>query len=218
MDAVKRKVISELFFAPSVVLPIVVGISAGLVSWAAGGINSLSLLAMGGILGGLGWMATRVIFHVEQITEEALKLQLQRQIDAENSQLDALMRELAAQGDARTQDQLTLLRSLREDFWSVCNRPGVQQRSSDLRVKVSDIFDGVVTSLRETLRMRQLALQLKGDARGKIEKQREEATFEIDRTLDQLRRALDEFRELTLGESRTDLTSLREELDRKSVV
>ncbi len=54
MDPVKKKVISELFFAPSVVLPIVAGISAGLLSWAGGGINYLSGAAIVGILGGLG--------------------------------------------------------------------------------------------------------------------------------------------------------------------
>ena len=60
MDPVKRKVISELFLAPSVLLPIVGGISAGLLSWAMGGIGLLTLAAAAGILGGLGWMMTRI--------------------------------------------------------------------------------------------------------------------------------------------------------------
>ncbi len=67
-------------------------------------------------MGGIGWMATRVIFQVEKITEEALQIQLRHQVDRENATLDQLYRELVADGDPRTQDYLTLLRSCREDF------------------------------------------------------------------------------------------------------
>src|SRR5689334_21101334 len=118
VDPVKRKVISELFFAPSVVVPIVAGISAGLLSWAADGISALSLAAAVGILGGLGWMATRVIFNVEQITEEAMKLQASQHDKALARELDQLRTELEGDGDVRTQDHLTLLRSLRDDFYT----------------------------------------------------------------------------------------------------
>ncbi len=75
VDPVKRKVISELFFAPSVLLPIVGGISAGMLSWALDGNGGLTLAAGLGVLGGLGWMMTRIIFQIESITEDAMRFE-----------------------------------------------------------------------------------------------------------------------------------------------
>ena len=213
MDPVKRKVISELFFAPSVVLPIVGGISAALLSWAAGGVDVLNLAGLAGVLGGIGWMCTRVIFKVETITEEALKLQLQQRIDAENAQLDQLMCQLRDDGDARTQDYLTLLRSLRDDFWEFSSRPGVHQRATMLREKVGDVFDATVAQLRDSLRLARLAENLTGVARQQVIKQREDALREISQTIDHLRTTLDQFREMAPDQPRINLSSMREELE-----
>lgn len=213
MDPVKRKVISEIFFAQSVVLPIVGGISAALLSWAAGGANYLNAAAVIGILGGLGWMATRFIFKVEQITEQALRVQLKKQIDAENKQFEQLMQELVNDGDPRTQDYLTLLRSLRDDFWTESNRPGIQQRSSQLRSQIGQVFDAAVSHLRDSLRLIRLASSLAGDARRKVMADREELLVEVSQTIDQMRQTIKEFREITKDEGRTNLTTLREELE-----
>lgn len=213
VDPLKRKVISELFFAPSVVLPIVAGVSAGLLSWAGGGVEALSLAALTGVLGGIGWMATRIIFKVEAITESALKLQLQQQIDAENAQLDQLMNELSSDGDPRTQNYLTLLRSLRDDFWEFSSRPGVQQRAALLRDKVGDVFDATVGQLRDTLRQTRLAKSLSGEARKQVIKQREDSLAEIAHTIDHLRTTLEQFRDMAQDEPRVNLSSVREELE-----
>ena len=213
MDPVKRKVISDIFLARSVVLPIVGGISAALLSFAAGGSNYMNAAAVVGILGGLGWMATRFIFKIEQITEEALRVQLNKQIEHEKKQLDILLRELTGDGDPRTQDYLTLLRSLRDDFWAASDRPGVQQRSAQLRGQIGQVFDAAVSHLRESLRMIRLAQKLTGDARRKVLMDREELLVEVNQTIDQMRLAIKEFREITKDTGQSNLTTLREELE-----
>jgi hypothetical protein len=213
VDPVKRKVISELFFAPSVVLPFVGGISAGLLSWAAGGIDAFTAAAAIGILGGVGWMATRVIFMVEQITDAAMKLQVEQQVKASNERLDQLKRELETDGDSRTQEYLTLLRSLRDDFLAASNRSGVQQRSSQLRERVNEVFEAAVAQLRETLEIARLAESLTGDARRRVLADREKLINEVGKTVDHLRTTIHEFHLLTQGDQRPDLTALREELE-----
>ncbi len=213
MDPVKRKVISELFFAPSVVLPIVGGLSAALLSWAGNGVDALTAVAAVGILGGIGWMATRVIFQVEKLTEEALQIQLRHQVDRENATLDQLYRELVADGDPRTQDYLTLLRSCREDFWQASNQPGIQQRSAMVRMRVEEVFNGAVESLRETLRLLRQANSVTGELRKKILSEREELMQELSKTVESLRESVAEFRSLAGGTHRTNVTSIREELE-----
>lgn len=218
MDPVKRKVISELFFAPSVVLPIVGGISAGLLSWAGGGVNYLSAAAVLGVLGGLGWMATRIIFKVEEITEAAMKLYQSQRERATEAELDELVQQLRNDGDPRTQDYLTLLRSLREDFNRASSQPGVQGRSSQLRERIEDVFSGTVYQFRETLGMSELIRKLEGPARKKIVAEREQLVGEIIRTVDQLRATVREFEKIINTDKKADLTTLREELETSLLV
>ncbi len=116
-------------------------------------------------LGGLGWMATRIIFKVEEITEAAMKLYEKQRKQATEAELDELAAQLRQQGDARTQDSLTLLRSLREDFQEISERPDVVGRSGLLRDRVAEVFAATVDQLRETVSLAQLLRKLSGPAR-----------------------------------------------------
>ncbi len=213
MDPVKRKVISELFFAPSVVLPIVAGVSSAMLSWAAGGVNALSAAAVAGILGGLGWMATRMIFRVEQITEDVMNVQAQKERQAEDAKLDELKRELQADGDPRTQDYLTLLRSLRDNFFTSCQQSGMLQRSSHIRAQVDELFQVCVEQLAGSLQLYRLASQLTGPARHKILADRARMLEEVNHTIENLRSVISEFQVMTQGNKRADLSTLRQELE-----
>ncbi len=213
MDPVKRKVISELFLAPSVLLPIVGGISAGLLSWAMGGIGLLTLAAAAGILGGLGWMMTRIIFKVESITEDAMRFEQEQRIKAENEQLDRLMQQLKSDSDERTQDYLILLRSLRDDFQMQTSQPGVQMRSARVREQVSAIFNAAVEQLGNSYKLWQLSESLGGEARRKVLANREQVLQEVSTTVDRLQVAVTQIKDLISQDKKVDLASMREELE-----
>ncbi len=213
VDPVKRKVISELFFAPSVVLPIVGGISAGLLSWAVGGSASLTMAAAAGLLGGLGWMMTRIIFKVESITEDAMRFVQEQAIKAENEQLDRLMQKLSTDKDERTQDYLILLRSLRDDFQMHTNQPGVQFRSARVREQVSAIFNAAVEQLGNSYKLWELSENLGGDTRRKVLANREQILKEVSATIDRLQVAVTQIKEMIRQDEKTDLASMREELE-----
>ncbi len=205
MDPVKRKVITELFLAPSVVLPIVGGMSAGILSWAVGGVPALTMAAVAGILGGLGWMATRIIFQIESITEAALQAQQQYASDKENRQLDELAIQFRTDGDRRTQDYLTLLRSLRAEFENEAHRATVREQ-------VNEVFDAAVEQLKEAYRLSQLAEKLSGPARKKIVQDRELVLHEIAETIAHVHSAANQMRQLGKSEDKADMATLREEL------
>ncbi len=213
MDSVKRKVISELFFAPSVVLPIVGGISAGLLSWATGGAAYLTGAAIVGILGGVGWMLTRMIFKVEDITEEVMQAALDKQLRDEKQALDQLARQLRSDRDHRTQDYLTLLRSMRDDFEKAAQRPGVQIRSARVREQVGQVFNAAVEQLRQSYRMWELSENLVGQARDKVLANREQVLSEIHVTVERLQATVEQFNELMKSDQKVDLASMREELE-----
>lgn len=213
VDPVKRKVISELFFAPSVVLPIVGGISAGLLSWATNGSSYLTGAAVVGILGGVGWMLTRMIFKVEDITEQAMQAQLDKQIQEEDDRLDELARSLRTDRDHRTQDYLTLLRSLRSDFEQTAHNTGAKFRSAQIREKVGLVFAAAVEQLQSSYRMWELSEKLAGNSRDKVLSDRESVILEIEKTVGRLRETVSQYKQLTLSENKADLASMHVELD-----
>ncbi len=213
VDPVKNKVISELFFAPSVVLPIVGGISAGLLSWAVGGVTLLTGAAIVGVLGGVGWMLTRMIFKIEDITDQAMQVELDKRLRAENRQLDELARILQTDGDHRTQDYLTLIRSLRSEIENAAHQPGHHFRSAQVREQVSLVFKAVVEQLQQSFRLWELSESLVGDSRKKILVDREKVLQEVDVTIDRLRSTCEQFQQLMKTEKKVDLASMREELE-----
>lgn len=213
MDPVKRKVISELFFAPSVVLPIVGGISSGMLSWAMGGNATLTLASAVGILAGFGWMMTRIIFKVEAITEEAIRFEQEQAVKTENEQLDRLMQKLISDKDERTQDYLILLRSLRDDFQMHASQPGVQMRSARVREQVGEIFNAAVEQLGNSYKLWQLSESLGGEARRKVLANREQVLHEVSATVDRLQVAVTQLKEMINQDKKVDLASMREELE-----
>ncbi len=175
--------------------------------------NYLSAAAVLGVLGGLGWMATRIIFKVEEITEAAMKLVESQRQQATEAELDELQNQLRRDGDARTQDYLTLLRSLRDDFEQASSQPGVRGRSSQLQTQVADVFNATIYQLRESISLSALIRKLDGPAKRKIHAEREHLVGEIMRTVDQLRTTVQEFERIIQADKKADLTTLREELE-----
>ncbi|RMF40332.1 MAG: hypothetical protein D6753_11905 [Planctomycetota bacterium] len=213
MDSLKRKVISELFLAPSVLLPIVGGVSAAVLSWATGGSSYLNGAAIAGILGGIGWGLTRLIFHVERITERILQAEIERQKAEENRRLDALAAKLRMDRDPRTQDYLTLLRSLREDLEQAAKQPGIQFRSAPIREQVGRIFKVAVDQLSYSYRLWELSQQLTGEAREQVLADREQILDEIAQAIDRLRGTVQHFQRLVATSDEQDLRSLNAELE-----
>lgn len=213
MDSVKRKVISELYFAPSVVLPILGGIAAGLWSWTSGGSIILSGAAALGILGGVGWMVTRMIFKVEDITEAAMQAQRDRQLRLENVALDELASRLRTDRDHRTQDNLTLLRSLRSDFEAIADQTGIRFQSAQVREQVGHVFGAAVQQLERSFRCWELSQKLSGQARDNVLHERENVLAEVDTTVKQVEKAIKQFEALARSETDADLGALSEELE-----
>lgn len=213
MDPVKRKVISELFFAPSVMLPIVGGISAGMLSWAMNGNSSLTLAAGLGILSGIGWMMTRILFKIESITEDAMRFVQEQASKSESLQLDQFMQQLATTGDDRTQDYFTLLRSVRNDFQETASQPGVQMRSARVREQVDSIFDATVEQLRHSHKLWELSRSLNSDARRTVLASREAVLKEIGETVERLNATVMQFKDLVRKDKKVDLASMRTELE-----
>ncbi len=158
-------------------------------------------------------MLTRMIFKIEDITEQAMQVELDKRLTTENHYLDQLARQLETDRDHRTQDYLTLIRSLRSEFENAAQQSGAQFRSAQIREQVSLVFKAVVHQLQQSFRLWELAESLKGESRKKILADREKVLLEVDQTIDRLRSMLEQFQKLMRSEKKVDLASMREELE-----
>jgi paraquat-inducible protein B len=124
-----------------------------------------------------------------------------------------LAAQLKKDQDHRTQDYLTLLRSLRDDFQETANRTGIQGRSAKIREQVSLVFAAAVEQLRQSYSLWELSQELRGESRKKVLANREQVLAEIGATVDRLQVTVTQFQDLIRRDEKVDLASMREELD-----
>jgi Mg2+ and Co2+ transporter CorA len=182
-------------------------------SWAAGGVTALTVVGMVGVLGGIGWMATRVIFFSDDIAAKLVREQEQKARDLEEAKLDELQFRLRADRDYRTKDYLTLLRTCKSDFEDFAKKPGIALQSQDIVSQVRELFWSATDQLERSLKMFALADRLNGDQKKQITDQREQVLEEIRESVDHMQSAVTHYRDLIQREQQSDLSSLRDELD-----
>lgn len=213
MKDFRSRIASELLWAPSVALPLVAGASAWLMSWAANGVTSLNVAGLALVLGGVGWLATRVIFFADDVATKILRDDAEKIVKAEEEKLDQLQFRLRSDRDYRTKDYLTLLRTCRSEFEEFAKRPGIVIQSQEIVKQVRQLFWSATEQLKQSLKLHTLAERLNGDEKKKIQDQREHTLEEIRVSIDHMQSAVKHYQELMSQEQQSDLGSLRDELD-----
>jgi hypothetical protein len=213
LKEIRNRVLREIFLAPSVVLPMVAGASSLLISWAADGVTTLTMAGIAGVLGSIGWMATRAIFQTESITKETMEKLKQQQIQAEESELDRLHELLSQDNDDRDQDLLGALRRSRAQFQELASQPGVVVRSQDILAQAEQLYRASVNNLYESFRLLEQATQLGPAEKRELLVERDLLLKDIKASVDYLQSALSQYRSFTKKTIGTDLSQLRDELD-----
>jgi hypothetical protein len=200
LSDLRSKIAKELLWAPSVVLPVVAGASSWLISWAAGGINTLNVVGLVGVIVGVGWFATRMIFQTDEIAAKVLRQEQEKAVRAEEAKLDNLQQRLRVDRDFRTKDYLTLLRTCRSEFEEFATRPGIAIQSQEIVKQVQQLFWSSVDQLERSLKLYSLSERLVGEQREKVLDER-------------VQTAAKHYQDLISDEQNTDLSSIRDELD-----
>jgi hypothetical protein len=213
MDAIRKKVMSELFLAPSVVLPIVAGASAWLVSWGLGGVTTLTAGGLVAVLAGLGWMATRIIFQLDAITERTYRFAQEKAQREEEARIDRLVEKLGKLRDQRALDYLTILRDNRREFVEMASQPGMQARGMQVVEQVQQLFLAAIEQLEQSYKLSELVSKLRSEERQEIIARNEQNLADIKVTADRLTVAVEQFRRLSLRDQNGELNELRDELD-----
>jgi len=213
MDEVKKKVLLDVFASPWTVLPAAGGLSAWMMSWAMDGSMLLNLAGLAGVLAGLGMLATRLIFGLEQITEDAYSFVNEKQRQAQETALDALDKKLRGDKDPRTQDLLRQLRHLYASFQTDAKQGKITGTTHPILAKVDRLFRAAVKHLEQSYELWKTARRMRGDTRKSVGQERDEMIQEVAETVEHLSRTINQFHAFKSKEADTELVKLREELD-----
>jgi len=212
VEELRKRILRDIFVAPSVVLPIVGGASAWLVSWAGGGSDMLNLVGLAGVLGGIGWFATRFIFQLDGISQKAMQDLANEARQKEENHLNELQKRLATDQDPRTEQYLILLRENRAELEKLAQTPGIQIRSLEILKQARQLFWAATDQLDQSLKMYQLAQKLSGEQKQGVLAQREHCLSEAHESAEHLRDAIATFRQFTDKNLQRDMDSLQLEL------
>ncbi|MCY2975489.1 MAG: hypothetical protein NTW52_12575 [Planctomycetota bacterium] len=213
MEAVQKKVLSDIFLAPSVTFPVVAGLICWGLSWAAGGVGVLAVAGTVAVAGGLVWMVGRTFLQLDKITARAGKA-LQDQIrQQEEERIENLLRNLRLDRDFRTKDYVTVLREARAEFEKLADQPSIQARSLPIVGQVRQLFWSAISELEQSYKLFELSDRLVGEQRTELIAQREELLKQVNSSAEKLKSAVVQFRRLYNQDNDVDIDALRDDLD-----
>ena len=211
-DSLKRKVLLDLFVSPWTVVPIVGGLSAFLVSWGLDGVTALNVAGLAGLLVGSGIQATRLIFGIEEITENAQTYLKEQEAADEAAELDALQRRLLRDGDPRTQKCLKTLRVLTADMRREAEETGSPTTLAVLG-KVEELSATAVAQLERAYGLWDKARKLPRSTARPLMARRQAAVDEVVETIEHLVETIARYHDGRAKKGSEGLSRLRGELD-----
>ena len=223
-EKLKQKVLLRILGSPATVLPLVIGMTTLVGTWAIDIRPDIGIFAgIAGVLGAAGIFLTKLILGSETYTKQALD-EIHQESSADREQyLNDLEERLIADGDKRTESALHDLRSLTKAFEIMRNEP-----DSDLNLhtvfsifsSVEDLFDQCVQTLERTLRLWYTAREMHTKAaKAPILKQREDMLRDVTNSIGQLGRIMATMQNLGVSEdASSEVERISKELDQHLVV
>jgi len=210
---VRKKVLLDLFAAPSTLLPLVGGLSLLVGGWALEAGAAVGFLGVVGVLAGLGMAATRLIFGLEDITNRAYEYLHDEEWKKQEKVLDKLDHRLLRDRDPRTQTALRQVRHLYTTLVDDVKTGKITRNTHEVLQKVEGLFRACVAQLERSYKLWSTARKISGEARQRILQQREHVVQEVVGSVEHLDRTIEQLRGLTAKTDQQDLGRLRSELD-----
>lgn len=205
-DDIRKKVFLDVFVSKSTLLPVVAGGTAALLSIAA----DQWMFALGGFAAavvGVGICATRVIFNLESVTENAFKyLQEKKKLEFEES-LDKLENELNDKDGA----QLKIIRTAYNHHKEQIQKGDIVT-NEELEEKLDKLFQACLEQLKYANELYKTAQDLTKEAKKSLLEKRQEVLTEIKDSIQCFNTIIDEIHTINTDKSTKNLSELRDEL------
>lgn len=212
MDA-RKKILLDLFAAPSTLLPLVGGLVLLVGGWAMGAGPAATLLGIVGTVAGLGMAAGRLIFRLEAITNRAYDYVRDQERKTQEKALNKLDHKLLRDRDPRTRSALRQVRHLYASLVDDVKAGKITLNTQDILQKVEDLFQACVAQLERSYQLWLTARTLPANARDPMLQEREHVVQEVVRSVEHLDRTIEQLRGFTGQTEEQELGRMRDELD-----
>ena len=209
---VRKKVLLDLFASPGTLFPVVGGLTLLIGSWAFGS-TTAAVLGVFGVLAGLGVSATKLIWKLEGITNDAYDYVHAQEVKDQEEKLDDLDQRLTKDRDPRSQDSLRELRRLYRSFAEDVQSGKLARSASEVLEVIGELFRKCVAQLEYSYELWQTARKKSPEDREKVLRDREQVIEEVIDTVRHVERTVEQFRGFAAKRSEDDLQQLRDELD-----
>jgi len=211
--SLKSQVIIDLFASPVAVIPIAVGLTATLFSWAFGGQSTLGFYGILTALAGVGAGATRFFLFKDEIIEKAFNTLDTLKEKEKQKELDDLDSRLIKDKDSRTQSALREIRALYILFHEQL-RLKVLEADEQTQEGIEKLFSECVSYLEQTLVFQKTIKALKDKkARKPIVEAREKLIIEVQEAVGRLASIIDGLRKNSVEVDTSEIKRISEELE-----
>ena len=209
---VRKKIFLDLFASPGTLFPVVGGLSLLIASWAFSS-AAAAMLGLLGVLTGLGVSATKLIWKLENITNDAYEYVHAQEVEDQEKKLDDLDNRLTRDHDPRTQTSLRELRELYRSFAEDVKGGKLARSASEVLEVMGELFRRCVDQLEYSYELWQTARKKSPEERDKVVQEREQVIEEVIDTVRHVERTVEQFRGFAAKRSEDQLQQLRDELD-----
>jgi len=214
----KNKILVRLLTSPFTIIPFIVGITLLMAFVTFSRKMGITLFAgITCLLGSCASFFTQLIMGGERISQRALEDIRKKAQKRKEEALNALDRQLSADGDPRSEGYLRDLRAIFKAFsekHEALHGANVQMLF-DVVSGIDQLFQECVNSLKQTLNILRLANQVGTEkTRRALLAQREQIINDVGKSIDHLSKILQDFQGIgTKDQVNTRLAQIRSELD-----
>jgi hypothetical protein len=205
-EDIRKKVFLDVFVSKSTLLPIVAGGSVSLISLGMD-LYPLAFMGLTASLVGVGIFATRLIFNLDKITENAFNYLQEKKQEELEVDLDKLQESLTEK-DA---EQLKLLRNAYNHHKDQIAKEAIVT-SDELEDKLEKLFKGCIEQLKYASELSDTAKTLTKDAKKGVLEKRQQVLTEIKDSVQCFHSIIDEICAINTDKSTKGLSDLRAEL------
>lgn len=139
----------DLMTTPPSLIPVVVGVTSAIITWGLewGGIGYL--IAVSGVVGGVGMALTRMLMDPNKVFEESNKKQREVDVKRKNAILNTFDKELKSSMDWDVRRSFQELRSLCSEFSRIIDMKGFEAFRSELKADFNELHEACLDSLRK---------------------------------------------------------------------
>lgn len=209
ISELRKRVILDLMITPSTIIPFAGGVSLLLLSEMLGGFAAF--LGVVGVLVGIGAFLTGLVFNLDKTYQKVL-IDIKTEEAAKRKYvLDDLDRRLTRKRD---QTALRDMRGIYDSFMEDLQAGKISNSvSSGMLTQIDAIFNACVEQLERQLVIVETSRKVSDDVRRKLLEQRDNIVTEVEKSVEDLAKVINEVRALRIKAERGELDVLRRRLD-----